>query len=243
MTSVLLIDEDDVNRPISYDIINKASFPNNDRKVYDLLESSIKSAVEISQNTSLPISMRKCGCPLLKDNETTCISYSTYEIIGIFESTRKLSCGKHLRQVLKSFTFPGLTIIYQGRFRVEINTPMPYYYPSHEEFVKRMNVFIESNSLQVPSFDLYDVLKKLLECKKYKTEDTDYVLLKKISSESSNKDICCICHEFMDNINSGSLIKCNHIFHVHCLQKLVNSKIYTCPLCRCEIEVENIVKN
>lgn len=243
MTSVLLIDEEDVNKPISYDIINKASLSNNDKNVYDLLESSIKSAVEISQNTSLPISMRKCGCPLLKDKETTCISYSMYEIIGIFEPTRKLACGKHLKQVLKSFIFPGLTIIYQGRFRVEINTPMPYYYPSHEEFVKRMNVFIESNSLQIPSFNMYNVFKNLLQYKKYKAEDTNYVLLKKISSESSNKDICCICHEFMDNTNSGSLTKCNHTFHVDCLQKLVNLKTYICPLCRCDIEVDNIVKN
>lgn len=246
MTSVVLIHEENMDEPISYSMIMNSRVLRNDDKVIDLFKSSINDAIEISYTTGLPINLRRCGCPLLKDPENTCISYSLYEIVGMFESTRKFACGRHLRQVLKTFMFPGLAIVYKGRFRVEINTAMPYYYPSQEVFTRRMNSFIEQKSLKLPSFDISDVFKKLLPYGKSLTEITrKYVLLKKytVDERSSNEDICCICHETMDDINSGRLKNCNHKIHVKCLQKMLDSRIHTCPLCRSEIKIEKIVKN
>lgn len=215
----------------------------NDHEVINLLRSSLSNVVaEICQPTSLPINLRRCGCPLVKDPRNTCRAYSIYEIIGIFEPTRKFACGKHLRQVLKSsFTFPGLTIVYQGRFRSEINTPMSYNYPSHDVFVERMQKIIKNKGLSLPSFDISDIFRSLLPHGKYLTdESTKCVLLKKVDH---NEEICCICHETMDCDTSGCLKKCNHRFHVHCLQKLVDSNNYVCPLCRSVIHTEYIIDN
>lgn len=217
----------------------------NDDEVIGLLKSSLSDAVDICKPTSLPINLRRCGCPLITDPNNICQSYSLYEIVGIFEQTRKFACGKHLRKILKSsFTFPGLTIIYQGRFRSEINTPMPYYYPSYDVFVERMHVFLKNKGLSLPSFDISDIFKNLLPYGKCFTgESNKYILLEQkshTSDEDNNQDICCICHEIMSHDKSGYLKKCNHRLHVNCLQKLIDSNSFMCPLCRTEITTEFI---
>ena len=45
---------------------------------------------------------------------------------------------------------------------------------------------------------------------------------------------CTICHD--DNIGEIRILKCNHCYHIQCLNKWMEQKYNTCPLCRVNIE-------
>lgn len=55
---------------------------------------------------------------------------------------------------------------------------------------------------------------------------------------------CSICYEMLDIQNSSRLKTCSHMFHIKCIQGLVNYRILNCPLCRCSMvssNTENLV--
>jgi hypothetical protein len=236
MTSVVLlnsfVDETQNDNTFVYD-------SNNDQQVYDLLRLTIKDSIDKSIKTRLPIHLLKCGCSLQTYPEDVCLCYALYEIVGMFEDKKKFACGKHLKMVLKTFVFPGLTIIYQGKYRCEINAPLPYYYPSKIIFINNINQYITKRALKVPSFDMLDVFSKLISVQNsLLNPPRNYVYL--TSKKYNDDEICSICHETMINTDSGTLKGCLHQFHVHCMQKLMMLNLNKCPLCRQDIIVENI---
>jgi hypothetical protein len=236
MTSVILlnsfVDETQNENKFVYN-------SNNDQQVYNLLRLTIKDSVERLIDTRLPIHLLKCGCLLQRYPEDVCMCYARYEIIGMFEDKKSFACGKHLKMVLKTFLFPGLTIIYQGKYRCEINTPLPYYYPSKISFINNINQYITNRALKVPSFDVLDVFSKLISVQNsLLNPPLNYVYL--TNKKYNDDEICSICHETMINTDSGILKGCLHQFHVHCMQKLINFNKKNCPLCRQDIVFENI---
>lgn len=52
--------------------------------------------------------------------------------------------------------------------------------------------------------------------------------------EQTNQKNCSICLEEYKKNDNVNILKCNHIFHIHCLNLwLCNNS--TCPLCRCDL--------
>lgn len=44
---------------------------------------------------------------------------------------------------------------------------------------------------------------------------------------------CPICYDSLDLSTSIKLKKCSHIFHMKCIQNMLNYRLHDCPLCRC----------
>ena len=62
-------------------------------------------------------------------------------------------------------------------------------------------------------------------------QDKNNVLYQR--NDYSNQNDCGICYQSLDNEKiKCKLPQCNHIFHCHCIQNLINYGITTCPICR-----------
>jgi len=51
----------------------------------------------------------------------------------------------------------------------------------------------------------------------------------------TKNDTCAVCLETLF-MKSVIYLPCKHFFHSTCLNKVIDTKIYTCPLCRCNFE-------
>ena len=52
---------------------------------------------------------------------------------------------------------------------------------------------------------------------------------------------CSICLDAMSK-RSSSRLKCEHRLHTNCIQKWIRKGSTTCPLCRCELSTEEILR-
>lgn len=84
----------------------------------------------------------------------------------------------------------------------------------------------------------YEENNNFFEC----LESFEYKKLYKKTCIDSEKNYCCIC---LDNITKKKniILNCNHSFHSLCFKNYINSinnNIFNCPLCRKEIDIEDI---
>jgi hypothetical protein len=52
-----------------------------------------------------------------------------------------------------------------------------------------------------------------------------------IKCRFTHQDVCVICLENMYN-SICDYLPCKHVFHHKCLKRLIDTRTYTCPLCR-----------
>lgn len=100
----------------------------------------------------------------------------------------------------------------------------------------------ELNELCDMMDNLYPVIKNEIKEHIFPTyatkviETLDSIDHKKYEPNDNNEPVTCtICQ---DDINPGMIvpiIKCNHVFHYHCLIKYYFSGCATCPTCRCTL--------
>ena len=48
----------------------------------------------------------------------------------------------------------------------------------------------------------------------------------------STKDECIIC---LDSLDFAIQLKCGHVYHRHCIDRMIQYNIHLCPLCRAEM--------
>ena len=60
----------------------------------------------------------------------------------------------------------------------------------------------------------------------------DHIQYDKINQ--TNQKNCSICLEEYKKNDNVNILKCNHIFHIHCLNLWLYNNT-TCPLCRCNL--------
>lgn len=61
-------------------------------------------------------------------------------------------------------------------------------------------------------------------------------LTEKIMTEKKDINDCTICLEMLKKNDDINILKCGHIFHYKCIEKVVDHHLSRCPNCRCDLK-------
>jgi E3 ubiquitin-protein ligase RHA2 len=62
------------------------------------------------------------------------------------------------------------------------------------------------------------------------------------STLNSEEDVeCVVCLSKIEDEDEIRVLRCNHMYHKHCLDKWISFKNHTCPLCRESLRPKNVI--
>ena len=61
-------------------------------------------------------------------------------------------------------------------------------------------------------------------------------LTEKIMQEKKDITECTICLEMFKKDDDINILKCGHIFHYNCIEKVIDHHLSRCPNCRCDLK-------
>jgi len=198
--------------------------------------------IEESQNT-IPQSFSPHECFLIKLHLFHSTSFNHYDFLiprnilcdyDEFESVDRDSFSNtFLRNTFLSVDLPQEvleeTLLLMGEYARYMNTV------NFEGFrILEMDVFVDTTSNISDDENAIASLSKMLEKLKVKDVDTSFC----------SREQCAIClEEFCDGSEVPHIIrtKCMHVFHEHCVARWLkqcsfHNRLYSCPVCRSQIQ-------
>ena len=89
-----------------------------------------------------------------------------------------------------------------------------------------------TNETTTFDFNNFEDIKVILD-------DDTFNNLERVNYNSLNKELsneCLICLDTFEEIDEIVKIKCNHIFHCHCIKEWLCNESNKCPVCRVEVD-------
>ncbi|KEH34204.1 putative transcription factor C2H2 family [Medicago truncatula] len=80
----------------------------------------------------------------------------------------------------------------------------------------------------------------------YKLHDSNFPIIGEMydiyNYEHTNEDVeCVVCLCKIEEGDEISVLRCDHMYHKHCLDKWLSFKNHTCPLCRESLRPERAI--